>query len=227
MKSTFGLIILSALILFATQIRAQQVASEPSNPDYRTAAQTRDLVKDPLFQRNRITLQLTAGALASHVGIGPETDTFNYTMTNLRLGWMLNTPAMSSHPLDGNVEFIFELSASGIFEGAGNYLVGPTALIRYNFVQPNWVVTPYIQVGAGLTFTDASDDQSQRAIGQELEFTPQASIGLKYQVADNWTFDGEFIYHHISNAGLSDRNLGINALGGMIGFTYYFDRLWD
>jgi len=111
-----------------------------------------------------------------------------------------------------------------VFDGAGSYLLGPSIHVRYNFTQPEWKFVPYIQLGGGLTFTDAHEDQSQRAIGQELEFTPQAAIGFRYLIDSQGSLDAEFIYHHISNAGLADRNLGINALGGMIGFSYFFDN---
>lgn len=190
---------------------------------FRSSASVRNFSVSDRFQRGQVTLQFINGVLASPVGIGPDSDTFNHTMHNLRLGWVLNTPQGDAHPLNGAVEVLAELSGSAIFDGAGSYLVGPSIHIRYNFIQPGWKLVPYIQIGGGLTFTDADEDQSQRAIGQELEFTPQASIGCRYFIDPQWSLDAEFIYHHISNAGLSDRNLGINALGGMVGFSYFFD----
>ncbi|MGF1678383.1 MAG: acyloxyacyl hydrolase [Candidatus Methylacidiphilales bacterium] len=193
-------------------------------PDYRSPATLRNEVADTrLYRQNLVSLQLVTGALVSPVGIGPDTDTFNYTMTNLRLGWMMNTPALDGHPLDGAVEFLFELSGSAVFEGAGSFLSGPTLLLRYHFTQPDWRWVPYIQLGGGITFTDAYEDRSQRAIGQQMEFTPQASLGSRYLIDPNWSLDIEFIYHHISNAGLAERNLGINALGGLAGLTYFFN----
>jgi hypothetical protein len=35
------------------------------------------------------------------------------------------------------------------------------------------------------------------------------------------------MFHHISNASIANRNDGVNALGGFIGATYYFDKLWQ
>ena len=61
---------------------------------------------------------------------------------------------------------------------------------------------------------------------EAIEFTPQASLGLHYLINKKWSIDAEAMLHHISNAGLSERNRGINALGGFIGLTYFFDRLW-
>ena len=120
-----------------------------------------------------------------------------------------------------------ELTNSIIFEGSGNYLRGFSLLGRYNLLlsNPKWV--PYIQIGAGMILNDAYRDMSQAEIGQSVEFTPKGSIGLRYFISRQWTLDGEAMYHHISNAGLSDgRNGGINAVGGFLGVTYFLDKLW-
>jgi hypothetical protein len=45
-------------------------------------------------------------------------------------------------------------------------------------------------------------------------------------VAEDWSVDVEGMFHHISNASIASRNDGVNALGGFIGATYYFDKLW-
>ncbi len=176
---------------------------------------------------DRITFQFVSGGLFSPIGLGPHDDTFNYLPQNARVGWMLSSPDPEGGVFAGNWEFILELSTSPIIEGPGNILFGPSILFRYNFVQPGWKVVPYLQAGSGFVYTDAHEDKSQRAIGGPIEFTPQGSLGMKFLVDRNWSIDVEAMYHHISNAGLEDRNLGINSVGGLIGFTYYFDNLWE
>jgi lipid A 3-O-deacylase len=178
------------------------------------------------FVEDRISVQLVSGVLFSPVGIGPDAETLNTSQTNLRLGWMLNSPSEDAHPLRGNFEALIELSTSGIFEGAGSLMIGPTALVRYNFVQPDWKVVPYVQAGVGMVYTDAYKDRNQDEIGQALEFTPQASVGLKILLSRDWSIDVEGMYHHVSNASIASRNDGVNALGGLIGATYYIDKLW-
>lgn len=211
----------SALLLLLALILTLHAGTPMSAP-----VGIRPALEEERFVEDRITVQAVTGALFSPVGIGPDHPTFNYAQTNLRLGWMLNSPG-EDHPLRGNFEAILELSASGVFNGFGNVLIGPSALVRYNFVQPGWIVVPYIQGGAGIVYTDAYEDRSQRAIGQAIEFTPQASIGARFLVAEDWSVDVEGMFHHISNANLADRNKGINALGGFVGASYYFDKLWD
>lgn len=215
MKPLFVLLVLAATYAYA--------GSELPNA---TATNLRPALEDERFIEDRITFQVVSGALFSPVGLGPDHPTFNYAPTNLRLGWMLNSPG-EDHPLRGNFEAIIELSASGIFNGFGDIIIGPTALVRYNFVQPGWKVVPYIQAGAGIVYTDAYEDRTQDAIGQAIEFTPQASVGAKILVSREWSVDVESMFHHISNASISSRNDGTNAFGGLVGATYYFDRLWD
>jgi hypothetical protein len=67
---------------------------------------------------------------------------------------------------------------------------------------------------------------SQDQIGQFVEFTPQGSVGLRYFIDRQWTLDVEAMFHHVSNAGLAQRNAGVNAVGGFLGVTFFFDKLW-
>ncbi|MFZ5806085.1 MAG: acyloxyacyl hydrolase [Verrucomicrobiota bacterium] len=193
--------------------------------------QTNDAKNESLDAQNRyaedrITMQLVSGPFLSDTGIGPNVNEYNYVQNNLRVGWILNTPGAEDNPLRGSWEAIGELSGSVVVSSYGDLMVGPTALLRYNFVQPNWVVIPYIQGGAGVVYNDGYEVKSQRALGQAFEFTPQVSVGMRCLVDENWSVDFEGMYHHISNACMADRNAGVNAFGGMIGCTYFFDNLW-
>ncbi len=174
------------------------------------------------FAQGKISFQLVSGALFSLTGLPEDSPVFNYAQTNLRLGWMLYTPRPQEGLLRGNWEALIEISNSIIFKGFGNYIGGVTGLLRYNFVQPDWKVIPYIQGGAGIVYNDAYKDETQQAIGQAIEFTPQCSLGLHYLIARKWSLDVEGMFHHISNAGMSKRNRSINALGGFLGVTYFF-----
>jgi len=174
------------------------------------------------FAQGKVSFQLVSGALFSLTNLPEDSPVFNYAQTNLRLGWMLYTPGPQEGFLRGNWEVLAEISNSIIFKGPGNYIGGVTGLLRYNFVQPDWKVIPYIQGGVGIVYNDAYKDETQQAIGQAIEFTPQCSLGLHYLIARNWSLDAEGMFHHISNAGLSKRNRSINAVGGFLGVTYFF-----
>jgi len=174
------------------------------------------------FAQGKVSFQLVSGALFSLTNLPEDSPVFNYAQTNLRLGWMLYTPGPQEGFLRGNWEVLAEISNSVIFKGPGNYIGGVTGLLRYNFVQPDWKVIPYIQGGVGIVYNDAYKDETQQAIGQAIEFTPQCSLGLHYLIARKWSLDVEGMFHHISNAGMSKRNRSINAVGAFLGVTYFF-----
>jgi hypothetical protein len=172
--------------------------------------------------QDRLSLQLVTGSLFSTRFPNGHSHTLDYWQTNLRLGCALNQPGPANSIFRGNFEVLLEVTGSYIYKGSGDYLVGLTALLRYNFVRPDARFVPYVQGGAGVVYTDVYKDESQDAVGQSIEFTPQASLGFRYLIRPQWSLDAEFMFHHISNANLSDRNDGINAFGGFIGLTYFF-----
>ncbi len=79
---------------------------------------------DGIFTRDRIAVQVVSGVMNSSSTIGPKTAEFDYIQTNLRLGWMLNSPAPSEALLRGNVEAILELTYSAIYSDHGDYFAG-------------------------------------------------------------------------------------------------------
>jgi len=182
--------------------------------------------KSQIYTEDQWSLQLVTGPIFSPTVVASRSPVMSYWQTNFRLGWMLSTPKQEKSWCRGNYEAIFEFSNSWIYEGFGSYMAGITALIRYNFLQHGWKIIPYFQVGAGVVYNNAYKDLSQNTIGQAIEFTPQGSVGIRYLIEKNWSFDAEIIFHHISNAGLDERNRGINALGGFVGFTQFFDNLF-
>ena len=207
---------LNVLILLSLPCYA--LADEVSEVKHESAQET--------YTKGRLSLQLVSGVLNSFTRFPEGSPVFGYAQTNLRLGWMIQSPSRSQSFWRGNWEVIGEVTNSIIYKGFGSYIGGITALLRYNFVQPGWRFIPYVHGGFGIVYTDAYKDKTQQAIGQAIEFTPQCSLGFRYLINKNWSFDGEAMFHHISNANLADRNRTINAVGGFVGVTYFFDKVW-
>jgi outer membrane protein W len=115
-----------------------------------------------------------------------------------------------------------QLFGGPIFEGPGDGLGGATILLRYNFVQPDAKWVPYIQIGAGVAYSDVYKDQSQRLIGQAWEWDLEAALGIRYFFNDRWSANLQAGYRHISNADSADRNVGLNSIGGTVGLGYHF-----
>lgn len=176
----------------------------------------------PHYFNGQREFQFVTGIICSPVAIASRSPVMDYAQTNLRLGRVISNIKFDKSILRGNWEFLFEITNSVIYKGFGNYMGGFTALFRYNFIQPDSKVYPYFQAGCGLVYNDAYKDRTQNAIGQAIEFTPQGSFGIHCMIEPNWSLDMEAIFHHISNAGMSDRNRGINAMGGFVGITYLF-----
>jgi hypothetical protein len=47
-------------------------------------------------------------------------------------------------------------------------------------------------------------------------------LGLRYHLNEKWAIAAEVTYRHISNAGATERNRGLNSVGGQLGVSYFF-----
>ena len=174
------------------------------------------------FDKGNMELQIGTGAFFSIKTNGSATkpDIADVDVS-LNVGWMLNTPSGDAW-YSGNFEFLIEAFGGVIVDGPGDGLGGLALRLRYNFVQPGAKLVPYFQIGAGGVYSDISDDPVQRLVGQEFEFNLQAAVGLRYFIGERTAIFGEFGWRHISNADTADRNVGFNALGGVVGVSMFF-----
>lgn len=175
------------------------------------------------YAEDRMSLQVMTGPLFSSSLVGPRIPDFDRWQTCVRLGWMLSSPDEEDALLDGNLELLLELTGSVVFEGFGDYVAGLGGIFRYNLTGFHDRFVPYVQAGLGLVYTDAYRDTTQRAIGQGFNLAPRGGAGFRYLLSDAWSIDVEGVYEHISNAGMDDRNNGVNAFGGFLGVTYFWD----
>ncbi len=168
------------------------------------------------------SVQFTSGLLFSPVIQNGQRKVLNYSMTAVRLGYSLPDEREAKAGPMGSRELLFEAVYSSVTKGFGDYMAGLSFLFRYNFLGKNNRFVPYFQLGAGIVYNDIYKDGTQELIGQAIEFTPEASLGLHILMDRHWSVDLEAIFHHVSNANLADRNVGVNALGGLLCLTYYF-----
>ncbi len=200
----FGTLVIS--IGFVASVSAQDLGRQES---------TDDLQQN--FQRGQREGSLGAGISFSPFIAIRNRPVVNYAGVTAQLGYLLNDLNGSSW-WRGNFEPLGEVFGSGIFLGRGNYLADGRFWMRYNFVQREWKVVPYVQAGVGVTFTDA--DQS--VFGQVFNFNQAAAIGVRYFIRSHCSLNGEYRVQHISNASMSDKNLGINAQGGVLSVSWFF-----
>ncbi len=174
------------------------------------------------FQRGATELQLESGFELSLQHTHLRVTNFDYELTILRYGYMLDGAHGRSF-LRGNDEILFGVEGGPIFHGFGSALGGITLLYRRNFLaSPDARVVPYLSLGAGLIYTDAYHNEVQQQLGGRFEFIPQAEFGFHFRLTPRWSLDAEFAYRHISDAFITSRNLGTNGVGGSFGVSRSF-----
>jgi lipid A 3-O-deacylase len=172
------------------------------------------------FDRGTWEVEAGTGFYGSFSTSAPR-PTINFELSDLRLGWMYNSPSGSGW-LRGNSEFLGEVLGGAVTKGPGTFLAGGALLYRYNFIQPGSRWVPYFQIQAGALGNDIYHGRRQREIGENFEFNLGAGPGIKYLINDQWSVAAELGYLHISDADLSTRNEGLNSLGGMLQVSYRF-----
>jgi len=137
-------------------------------------------------------------------------------------GWML-TDVRGDGFCRGNWEFLVDAYGGGIFDGPGDVLFGLGISLRYNFVPPHPAVVPFVDIGGGGAYSDAANDDSVQAVfGSDFVFQLHAALGLRFMCSDRFAITVKCQYLHFSNAGLGDRNHGLNGLGGALGVSFFY-----
>jgi lipid A 3-O-deacylase len=178
---------------------------------------SKEFFAENTFRKGRFETTLWAGSLFSPVGNPKHRNTLNYALGSFQLGYMLNDPGDGGF-FRGNFELAPEAFGAAIHDGRGNYIAGGAVWLRYNFVPHGWRVIPYAQLGAGVELTDA--DRS--LLGQNFNFNLDAAAGLRYFIAPRCTLNLEGRFQHLSNANLARKNVGINAVGPILGVSWFF-----
>ena len=168
------------------------------------------------FRTSVQTLTLEAGAAYGPAMMGSQ-EKHHLALLSLAYGHMIGPVLGENHWYRGNFELRLELFGGVQFYPELDWLVGLTPHARYHFATgTRWI--PFLDAGLGVSLTGIGSPD----LGSVLEFNLQGGLGAQYYLRDNLalTFEGRYI--HISNAGLSDDNYGLNALMGMMGVTFFF-----
>ncbi len=172
------------------------------------------------YEKGALEFQALAGGFAD-LGVFKNQPRFDYALQSLRIGYMVTDPVFEGW-YRGNFEFLLEASGGEFFSGPASYLVSGGIILRWNFVQhPGQKLVPYVQIGGAAVYHDA-DTSAQFLLGGNIEAFLQGGVGLRYHFNDNWALAVETGYRHISNASTTQHNLGLNSIGGQIGFSYFF-----
>jgi hypothetical protein len=87
---------------------------------------------------------------------------------------------------------------------------------KWNFTA-NQRISPYFELAGGVLFTN----HEVPAFTSNVNFMPQAAIGLNLFHTERHAVSFDFRYAHISNAGLASPNPGLNTVQGGIGYHWF------
>ena len=189
-------------------------------------------------ERSKELLSPKPGIWEDEVGNGfrPGTDSFSFGMgasygvatfgsheahdlalLSLEYGHMLGHVVGGDHWYRGNFEFRAELFSGAEFSPNTEWVVGLTPHLRYNFATgTRWV--PFVDLGAGVTATSIGPPD----LSNYFEFNLQAEVGVHRFLRDNLAVTLEARYMHMSCAGLTSPNAGLNTVMGLVGLSWFF-----
>jgi hypothetical protein len=160
-------------------------------------------------------VQVWTGGGYSVPGGTSQTGVWN---AGLRYGWILTRPhgpgflnGRFEYALDAVPVFVVFQPANTAF-GAG---FNPLNL-KWNFATRGHIV-PYLELSGGTLFTNHDVPTGTNSVN----FTSSAALGAHIlRNSLNWSVEARYL--HISNAGLADRNSGINTVQVRLGIGKFF-----
>jgi lipid A 3-O-deacylase len=156
-------------------------------------------------------LQLWTGGGHGINGSASDTGVWN---VGARYGWILTDP-VGPGPLRGRFEYAVDVVPVFLVVQRTNTAYGfglnPFAL-KWNFVAHR-NLAPYVDIGGGTLFTNNQVPPGT----SRVNFTTSGAAGVHFLRSKyNWSAEVRFV--HISNAGLSTPNPGINTIQVRLGF---------
>jgi lipid A 3-O-deacylase len=134
-----------------------------------------------------------------------------------RYGWIL-TDAHGPSFLRGRFEYAVDVIPLFLVmqntDTAYGFGVNPFAL-KWNFVS-HGSVAPYLDIGGGTLFTNVKVPEGT----SHVNFTTSGALGVHF-LRSKYNWSAEVRYMHISNAGISRPNPGINTIQVRIGWGVF------
>ncbi|MFQ5791073.1 MAG: acyloxyacyl hydrolase [Acidobacteriota bacterium] len=103
-----------------------------------------------------------------------------------------------------------------VLQGETVYGSGVTPSIRRVFTAHGKMV-PTLAIGLGILATTEKVPEGE----SRFNFTPQLGLGFYYFLRPRRALVFEYRFHHISNAGRTDRNPSINSSMLVVGFSWF------
>ncbi len=121
----------------------------------------------------------------------------------------------------GNFEVLFEPLYAHYWEPFHGEAAGGSALFKYNFLAfGRWM--PFWDLGLGMLWTDLAPRIPEQS--EQFNFVLESGTGTQYFMTESIALTIGARFHHISNAGIGDRNLGLNSVLGYVGVSFFLPR---
>lgn len=124
--------------------------------------------------------------------------------------------AVLDGPAPGVVTFGIEGMFSRIFETSDAMELGGGLLLRYHLAFPH--LQPYAELEGGMLYSDLR----RFSLGSRVLFSAQGAVGLQVPVWHTLAATAGYRFRHISNAGQSRINPGLNSNLLAVGLSYDF-----
>lgn len=166
------------------------------------------------FKRGTRAFSFLAGGNWGMSDFGSN-EAHDLALVSFSYGRIFSDVMADGHWHRGNWEWRAELFGGMQFAPRDEWIVGLTPHIRYNFATgTRWV--PFLDFGAGVTATSIDEPD----LSNIFEFNLQGGGGVHRFLRDNLALTLEVHFLHMSCAGISQPNDGLNGFMGMIGLTW-------
>jgi len=168
------------------------------------------------FRRGTHTLGFSTGAGFGVAVFGGRQE-HDLALMSLEYGCIIGAVRGENHWYRGNWEIRGELFGGAEFKPSTEWAVGLSPHLRYNFATgTRWI--PFLDFGAGVTATGIGHPD----LSNTFEFNLQACTGVQWFVKNNCAVTFESRWLHLSSAGISSPNQGVNTVMGMVGLSWFF-----
>ena len=173
-----------------------------------------------IIEAGTVEVGIQAGYWQAFTGLGNASSSNRSAVYVLPQFGLVVTDKIELGYFSGAFEVLAEPVAAQYFEPFDATLAGFSIVGRYNFLSfGRWM--PYYDFGMGVSWTDLAPRIPEQST--PFNFLLETGPGLQYFMTQEMAITGALRLHHISNAGFGDRNTGINAILGLMGFSYYIN----
>ena len=168
------------------------------------------------FAKDAQSIALSVGGTYGLSAFGTQ-ELHDLAIVSFSYGHMLTRTLGQGRWWVGNPEVRLELFTGAQCAPSGDWFVGLTPHLRYNFATGTRLV-PFFDGGAGVTATGIGAPD----LSGTFEFNLQVGGGAHWFFRDNEAITLEARYMHWSDGGFDSPNLGLNGVSGLIGLSYFF-----